>query len=61
MIQEYINNAMSAFIPHLIPAFKELIEKNTPGLTNELYQDVVVTYYGWSCLECSSVTTLPYS
>ena len=54
--QEYINNAMSTFIPHLLPAFKELIEKNTPSLTNEFYQDVVVTYYGWRCLECSSVT-----
>ena len=55
MSQEYINNAISAFIPHLIPAFKELIEKNTPSLTNEFYQDMVGTYYGWRCLECSSV------
>ena len=55
MSQEYVNNAMSTFIPHLLPAFKDLIE-NIPSLAKEFYQDVVVTYYGWSCLECSSVT-----
>jgi hypothetical protein len=25
-------------------------------LTNEFYQDEEVTYYGWKCLECESVT-----
>ena len=55
MSEEYFNNAMSTFIPHLLLAFKNLIEY-TPGLAMEFYQDVVVTYYGWSCLECSSVT-----
>jgi hypothetical protein len=56
MSQEYVNNAMSRFIPHLIPAFKDLIENNTPSLTHEFYEDKEVTFYGWRCLECSSVT-----
>ena len=40
MIQEYVNNAMSTFIPHLIPAFKDLIENKTPSLAKEFYEDV---------------------
>lgn len=56
MSQEYVSNALSTFVPHLLPAFKDLIENNTPGLTNEFCQDVAVNYYGWRCLECSSVT-----
>jgi hypothetical protein len=51
--QEYVKSAISAVLQHLIPAFRELVVKNLISLTEKIYDDETLRFFGWKCLECN--------